>query len=101
MNNKALAVFSAVVGLFLVSGQLFAHHSEAALDKDHATTVTGTVTKWVFANPHPTVFLEGDVKDSQGRTPMTFAEGVFLAVQPPVAKPATIALLQELMGEKK
>jgi ankyrin repeat protein len=42
-----------------------------------------------------------DVKDSQGRTPMTFAEGVFLAVQPPVAKPATIALLQELMGEKK
>ena len=25
-----------------------------------------------------------DVKDKQGRTPMTFAEGVFLAVQPPV-----------------
>ena len=42
-----------------------------------------------------------DVKDSQGRTPMTFAEGVFLAVQPPVAKPATITLLNELMGEKK
>jgi ankyrin repeat protein len=41
-----------------------------------------------------------DVKDKQGRTPMTFAEGVFLAVQPPVRKPATIALLQELMGGK-
>ena len=39
-----------------------------------------------------------DVKDKQGRTPMTFAEGVFLAVQPPVRKPSTIALLQELMG---
>ena len=38
-----------------------------------------------------------DVKDKQGRTPMTFAEGVFLAVQPPVRKPSTIALLQELM----
>jgi ankyrin len=38
-----------------------------------------------------------DVKDKQGRTPMTFAEGVFLAVQPPVRKPATIALLQDLM----
>jgi ankyrin repeat protein len=37
-----------------------------------------------------------DVKDKQGRTPMTFAEGVFLAVQPPVRKPTTIALLQEL-----
>jgi len=39
-----------------------------------------------------------DIKDKQGRTPMTFAEGVFLAVQPPVRKPGTIALLQELMG---
>lgn len=38
-----------------------------------------------------------DVKDKQGRTPMTFAEGVFLAVQPPVRKPGTIALLQQLM----
>jgi len=40
-----------------------------------------------------------DVKDKQGRTPMTFAEGVFLAVQPPVKKPSTIALLQQLMGK--
>jgi ankyrin repeat protein len=38
-----------------------------------------------------------DVKDSQGRTPMTYAEGVFLAVQPPVRKPTTIALLEKLM----
>jgi uncharacterized protein len=41
-----------------------------------------------------------DVKDKQGRTPMTFAEGVFLAVQPPVRKPATIALLQKLMEQR-
>jgi ankyrin repeat protein len=38
-------------------------------------------------------------KDKQGRTPMTFAEGVFLAVQPPVRKPTTIALLQELVAK--
>jgi hypothetical protein len=37
-------------------------------------------------------------KDKQGRTPMTFAEGVFLAVQPPVRKPSTIALLEELVA---
>jgi hypothetical protein len=41
-----------------------------------------------------------DVKDKQGRTPMTFAEGVFLAVQPPVHKPATIALVQKLMARQ-
>jgi uncharacterized protein len=37
-----------------------------------------------------------DVKDKQGRTPMTFAEGVFLAVHPPEKKLNTIALLQQL-----
>jgi ankyrin repeat protein len=42
-----------------------------------------------------------DVKDSQNRTPMTFAEGVFLALQPPSRKPATIALLQELAKQPK
>jgi uncharacterized protein len=38
-----------------------------------------------------------DVKDKQGRTPMSFAEGVFLAVNPAVSKPTTIALLKQLM----
>jgi ankyrin repeat protein len=38
-----------------------------------------------------------DASDSEGRTPMTFAEGVFLAVQPPVYKPETVALLEELL----
>jgi len=42
-----------------------------------------------------------DVKDSQNRTPMTFAEGVFLALQPPTRKPATIALLEKLMAARK
>jgi ankyrin repeat protein len=42
-----------------------------------------------------------DVKDKQGRTPMTFAEGVFLAVQPPVNKPSTIALLKKLSAGSK
>jgi len=39
-----------------------------------------------------------DAKDKQGRTPMSYAEGVFLAVNPAVNKPATIALLKQLMG---
>jgi uncharacterized protein len=38
-----------------------------------------------------------DAEDRQGRTPMTFAEGVFLALNPPVHRPGTIAVLQELM----
>ena len=38
-----------------------------------------------------------DAKDQVGRTPMTFAEGIFLAVRPPVAKPTAISLLKQLM----
>ncbi|PWU09324.1 MAG: hypothetical protein C5B51_06470 [Terriglobia bacterium] len=41
-----------------------------------------------------------DVKDKEGRSLMTWAEGVFLATIPPERKPATIALLQKLMGQE-
>ena len=37
-----------------------------------------------------------DIKDKEGRTPMTFAQGVFLAVRPPEAKPKAMALLKQL-----
>jgi ankyrin repeat protein len=39
-----------------------------------------------------------DVKDIAGRTPMIFAQGIFLAVRPPEAKPKAVALLQKLMS---
>ena len=39
-----------------------------------------------------------NAKDNEGRTPMTFAKGIFLAVRPPVAKPEAMALLQKLSG---
>jgi ankyrin repeat protein len=37
-----------------------------------------------------------DVADREGRTPLDWAEGVFLATHPPVRKPETIALLARL-----
>jgi ankyrin repeat protein len=40
-----------------------------------------------------------DVKDAGGRSPMTFAEGTFLAIRPPVAKPEAIALLKKLSAQ--
>ena len=41
-----------------------------------------------------------DVKDNAGRTPMMFAEGIFLAIRPPVAKPEAMALLKKLMESR-
>jgi ankyrin repeat protein len=40
-----------------------------------------------------------DPKDNEGRTPMTFAQGIFLAVRPPEAKPKAMALLKQLIAE--
>jgi len=42
-----------------------------------------------------------DVPDAQGRTPLDWAAGVFLATHPPVRKPDTIALLERLIERQK
>jgi ankyrin repeat protein len=39
-----------------------------------------------------------DVKDKEGRTPLVWAGGVFLATNPPEEKPSTMALIRKLMG---
>jgi ankyrin len=39
-----------------------------------------------------------DVKDKEGRTPLTWAEGVFLATIPAKPKPGSIALLKQLQS---
>jgi hypothetical protein len=42
-----------------------------------------------------------DIKDREGRTPLRWAEGVFLASVGAERKPATIALLERLIAEQK
>jgi hypothetical protein len=39
-----------------------------------------------------------DAKDNEGRTPLSWAEGVFLATHPAKPKPSSIALIKKLMG---
>jgi len=41
-----------------------------------------------------------DVADKEGRTPLAWAEGVFLATNSPVAKPSTMALIKKLSSER-
>ena len=41
-----------------------------------------------------------DPKDKEGRTPMTYAQGIFLAIKPPEPKPKAVALLNKLMGKQ-
>jgi ankyrin repeat protein len=41
-----------------------------------------------------------DVKDKEGRTPLTWAGGVFLATHPAKPKPSSMALIRELMENR-
>jgi hypothetical protein len=66
MRNKLAPIFVAVVGLLAVSVPLFAHHGNAAYDTAKTVTVKGTVTDYIWTNPH--VFVKVDAKDDSGNT---------------------------------
>src|SRR5262249_49915360 len=61
-----------VVSLFLVSSPLSAHHASGIYDRDHLVTVSGTVSKYMFTNPHVLIYV--DVKDDQGNVETWIAE---------------------------
>jgi len=60
MRRYLLAV-AAVVSL---ASPLSAHHSTAMYQMDHPTTVTGTVKRFEWTNPHAFIYI--DVKDEKG-----------------------------------
>jgi len=72
MRNKLAAISLAVVGLLAVSVPLFAHHGSAAYDTDKKVTLKGTVTRWVWSNPH--CLLQLDVTDDSGHVVHWVAE---------------------------
>lgn len=64
-NFKLTWVLAAAIALS-VSSPALSHHSHAMFDHEKEVTVTGTVSEWVFRNPH--VFLYVDVKTDGGES---------------------------------
>lgn len=64
MKSKLSLVLSLVATVVALSAPVFAHHGNAALDVGKKVTVKGTVTEWLWANPH--CWLKVDVKDANG-----------------------------------
>jgi Family of unknown function (DUF6152) len=65
MVKRAIMIFAlAVVGLSSASTPLFAHHGTAAFD-NKKVTMKGTVTEWMWSNPH--CLLLFDVKGDDGQ----------------------------------
>jgi hypothetical protein len=64
MRNKLAVISFAVVGVLAVSVPVLAHHGSAAYDTDKKIILKGTVTRWVWSNPH--CVLQLDVTDESG-----------------------------------
>ena len=73
MKNKMLAVLFLSVGLIIISGAAFAHHSDSVYDQERLVTVKGTVTEFAFVNPH--VEIHFDMKDDKGNVQQWVALG--------------------------
>jgi hypothetical protein len=64
MRNKLGIISFAMIGLFSICVPIFAHHGNAAYETDKSVNVKGTVTDYIWSNPH--VFVKVDVKDDSG-----------------------------------
>ena len=65
MNGKLRIIFSLGLAASIFSSPLVAHHGAAAYDTDKKVTVKGTVTDWLWSNPH--CILQLDTTDDSGQ----------------------------------
>lgn len=65
MNSKCVVTAAVAVTFLVLCGQTFAHHGAPSLYKvNDPITIKGTVTEFVWSNPHAQIYL--DVKNEKG-----------------------------------
>ena len=65
MNGKLPIILSLGLAVSIFSSPVVAHHGGAAYDADKRVTVKGTVTDWLWSNPH--CILQLDATDDGGQ----------------------------------
>lgn len=65
MKRTFLASLALIASIFGVSFTALAHHGNAAFDSSKKTTFKGSVTQWIWSNPH--CLLKFDVKSEDGQ----------------------------------
>ncbi len=64
MEKKLWGALAAVGCMFAMAGSAVAHHAGANYDREHLITLSGTVTEFIFTNPHTQIVFE--VKGADG-----------------------------------
>jgi hypothetical protein len=72
LRGKCLIVLALVIGVSMVSLPLAAHHGNAAYDATKQINLKGTVTQFIWANPHCVVLF--DATDEGGQAVHWMAE---------------------------
>lgn len=62
-----------MLGAMVLSAPLCAHHAESLYDRSKAQSVDGTVTEYLWANPHTNIYLT--VTQPDGRNNIAVFEG--------------------------
>lgn len=65
MKSRIPLILAVAVAISIFSSAAFAHHGNATYDMDKRVTVNGTVTKWVWSNPHCLILM--DAADESGQ----------------------------------
>jgi len=73
MKSRFFLPVGAIVGFLAAALPMFAHHGRATYDETKLETIMGTVSSFVFSNPHAQLFL--DVKDDKGNIEKWIGEG--------------------------
>jgi hypothetical protein len=64
MKATLRGVALAILGVLVMPVSMMGHHGGASFDNTKEVTVKGTVTEWLWANPH--CFLKVEEKDAAG-----------------------------------
>lgn len=73
VRNKSIKLLLSAACFLFVSVSVSAHHGAAGFDVDKELTLKGTVTEWIWSNPH--CLLKFDVTDDAGNVTHWAAEG--------------------------